>query len=64
MEEKKKKIVAIQLNSSEGRVTFCERYNDESVGPIESTSLKTDNPLKFLLFKRKIERERLGKIIN
>jgi len=63
-EKKEKKVVAIQWNSSEGRVEFRERYADGLVGPIESTSLETDVPRKFLLFKSKIEMERLGKIIN
>jgi len=64
MEEKKKKVVAIQWNSSQGEITFRERYRDNSVGTIERTLLATDDPLKFLPFKRKIEGERLGKIIN
>ncbi len=59
MGEKEKEVVAIQWNSSEGQVTFRERYADESVGPIENTSLETNNPNKFLLLKNKIERERL-----
>jgi len=64
MEEKKKKVVAIEWNSSQGQITFRERYNNGSVGSIESTSLETNNPSEFLLFKRKIEGERLGRIIN
>ena len=59
----KKKVLTIQWNSSDGQITFRERYNDESVGVIESTSLETDDPRKFLLFKSKIERERLGRIV-
>ena len=62
--EPEKEVVAIQWNSSEGRVKFRERYADGSVGLIESTLLETDVPRKFLLFKSKIERERLGKIVN
>jgi len=62
--EPEKKVLAIQWNSSDGQITFRERYTDGSVGPIESTSLETNNPSEFLLFKRKIEGERLGKIIN
>ncbi|MDP2864324.1 MAG: hypothetical protein Q8N73_01530 [bacterium] len=62
--KEKKVAIAIQWNSSEGRVEFRERYADGLVGPIESTSLETDDPLKFLPFKRKIEGERLGRIIT
>ena len=62
--EPKKKVAAIQWNSSQGRVEFRERYADGSVGPTESTSLETNDPRKFLRFKSKIERERLGRIIN
>jgi len=60
----KKEIVAIQWNSSQGRVEFRERYADGSVGPIETTSHETDDPGKFRDFKRKTEKERLGRIIN
>ena len=61
---KMKKILAIQWNSSQGRVEFRERYSDNSVGPIESSSIESNNPSEFLLFRRKIERERLGRIIT
>lgn len=66
MKEKKEKkvVVAIQWDSGEDWITFRERYGDGSSGPIQNTSLSADDPDKFRELKRKIEGERLGRIIT
>jgi len=63
MKKKEKKVISIGWNSTHGEITFRERYEDGSVGPVESTSLETDDPRKFLLLKSRIEKERFGRTV-
>ena len=53
-----KKVAALRWSSQCGRVEVQPVHEDGSVGLIETTSIKTNDPEKFLRGRKRIEEER------
>jgi len=58
-----KRVVELLWSSWRGWVEFRPVYAGGSVGPIKTTLIETSDPEKFLLRKKKIEGEWIGRVV-
>jgi len=57
-EKAEKKPVDIEFSSEDGRVTWREIYEGNSVGELNASEIQTDDTKGFLELKKKLFRER------